>query len=482
MRLRWPPLVLVVVLASCAASAGESGSSKSTLVICPDGPTVDGIDVSHWQATIDWDAVAADGIEFAFIRVSHGTGTMDREFARNWPEAQRVGIIRGVYQFFSAGDDPVAQADLLIDQIGGALAPGDLPPVLDVEGMSVDGQPRATIILNMRTWIARVEERLSVTPIIYSAKYFWQDQLGNPDFTEHPLWVAHYGVACPDAPTPWTEWVSWQYTSTGSVAGIAGNVDRNYWNGTLADLMAFVGTMPTCGDGWCSGGETNATCAEDCPVCRSVPPLGRDVDESEPLCFERGGPSMYLRDVMEGWLATLTWTHATDAATVANYGVWRLTFDEAGLYRIEAHTPAPWGESMFARYDVRHGGMDTSFTLDQSAVDGWQTLGDVRFEAGGEQWVRLDDNTGEPVSTETMIVYDALRLTRLDPPVPDDGGAMGDGSVGVDAGVPTDGGTGTPEPGCGCRVRGRRESPGPSFGLLLAALLLLRPGRRFLGR
>jgi len=141
----------VALLTACAAPVGDVGTQKEAMVICPDGPTVAGIDVSHWQDRIDWDAVASDGVEFAFIRVSHGTGVMDREFARNWSEAQRVGIIRGVYQFFSAGDDPVAQADLLVSQVGGALAPGDLPPVIDVEGMSVDGQPRATIIANMRT-------------------------------------------------------------------------------------------------------------------------------------------------------------------------------------------------------------------------------------------------------------------------------------------------------------------------------------------
>lgn len=475
---------LALSLAGCVAPVGDVGWDKAPLVICPDGPTVAGIDVSHWQGTIDWDAVAASDVEFAIIRVSHGTSTMDREFVRNWPEAQRVGLIRGVYQFFSASDDPVAQADLLIDRIGGAMTPGDLPPVLDVEGMSLDGQPRATVIANMRAWIARVRERLGVQPLIYTAKYFWQDDLGNPDFTEHPLWVAHYGVTCPDAPTPWTEWVIWQYTSTGSVPGITGNVDRNHFNGTLEELMGFTGATPVCGDGWCSGGETPETCAMDCPVCRTVPPLGRDVDESE-ICFERGGPSMYLRDAAEGWLDSLVWTHATDAAVASNYGIWHLDFDEAGRYRIDAHVPAPWGESTMTRYDVRHAGTDASFVLDQSAVDGWTTLGDVEFAAGGDQWVRVDDNTGEPVSSMTQIVFDALRLTRLDPPATDagpmgdDGGVTtpGDAGVGGDGGVAMPGDAGGPvmDAGCACRAtRGDRSGPPALLALALGALALVR--------
>ncbi len=474
--------LVLVLAAGCVAPTGLDpeavGSSKVPLVICPDGETVPGMDVSHWQGTIDWDAVAASEVEYAFIRVSHGIGTMDREFVRNWSEAQRVGLIRGVYQFFSAGDDPVAQADLLVDQIGGALAPGDLPPVLDVEGMSLDGQPAATVIANMRTWIARVQERLGVVPIIYSAKYFWQDSLGDPDFTEHPLWVAHYGVMCPNAPTPWTRWAFWQYTSTGSVPGISGNVDRNHFNGTLADLMAFTGASPSCGDGWCSGGETSETCAEDCPICRTVPILGRDVDESE-VCFERGGPSMYLRDVPEGWLDTLVWTHATDAAEPANYGIWHLDFDDAGRYRIDAHIPAPWGESTRTRYQIRHGGADTSFVIDQSAVDGWTTVGEARFEAGGDQWVRVDDNTGEPVSGMTQIVFDALRLTRLDPPAMD-GGITSDAGIdaGVtEAGVSGDAGAGAPmDPGCACRA-GRVSARTPPLWLALLGLALVRPRR-----
>ncbi|MEZ4339188.1 MAG: MYXO-CTERM sorting domain-containing protein, partial [Sandaracinaceae bacterium] len=257
--------------------------------------------------------------------------------------------------------------------------------------------------------------------------------------------------------------------------------DLDVFNGTLEDLMGFVGTMPVCGDGFCSGGETPESCAMDCPVCNTVPPLGRDVDESE-LCFERGGPSMYLRDVPEGWLDTLVWTHATDSATPANYGVWHLAFDEAGRYRIDAHVPAPWGESTMTRYDVHHAGMDASFVLDQSMVDGWTTLGDVYFEAGGDQWVRVNDNTGEPVSSMTQIVFDALRLTRLDPPmtdasVPDDAGFAPDAAMG-DGGVTMPGDAGGPvmDAGCSCRAAPRASAP---LGWLVAlALVFVRIRRR----
>jgi len=194
-----PSLSLLVLalglLAACTEDAssgsyapGEVGAQRAMLRVCADGPTVRGIDVSHWQGTIDWDAVAADGIDFAIIRTSDGS-FLDREFFRNWAEAKRVGIKRGVYQFFRAGNDPIVDAQLLLDRMG-PLEPGDIPPVLDAETM--DGQSASTVQANMRAWLEHVAAATGATPIIYSGSGFWNGSLGSPDFTEYPLWVANY--------------------------------------------------------------------------------------------------------------------------------------------------------------------------------------------------------------------------------------------------------------------------------------------------
>ncbi|MGN6106127.1 MAG: golvesin C-terminal-like domain-containing protein, partial [Kofleriaceae bacterium] len=98
-------------------------------------------------------------------------------------------------------------------------------------------------------------------------------------------------------------------------------------------------------------------------------------------------------------------------------------FAEAGRYRIEAFTPAPHNQSRRAVYRVTHGSMTTEVPVDQQAVDGWNLIGELEFAAGGAgQSVRLDDNTGEPVDTQTKLVFDALRVTRLDGPTGEDGG------------------------------------------------------------
>src|SRR6185503_1258503 len=66
--------------------------------------------------------------------------------------------------------------------------------------------------------------------------------LGNPaGFERYPLWVVRLVNDCPDIPSPpWNEWAFWQYSFTGTVAGIAGDVDRDRWNGTVDDLKRFA--------------------------------------------------------------------------------------------------------------------------------------------------------------------------------------------------------------------------------------------------
>ena len=65
-----------------------------------------------------------------------------------------------------------------------------------------------------------------------------------------------------------------------------------------------------------------------------------------------------------------------------------------------------------ADYHVVANGQDLSFTIDQAAVNGWQTLGNADFAAGGSQYINLGDNTGEASSSNTQLVFDAIRISR----------------------------------------------------------------------
>jgi lysozyme len=219
----------------CTADTGEAvGSIEWPLPksVCAEGTTVPGIDVSYYQGDIDWQAVAADGVKFAITRVNHG-GFMDPKFDQNWAAIREMGMLRGAYQYFNPSGDPVAQAQTFIDKVG-PLQPGDLPAVIDVE--STDGLSPSAIASNVATWLELVEEATGRQPMIYTAGYFWNDNVETDAFNDHPLWTAHYTNACPYVPDPWAQWTIWQYTSSGAVAGISGNVDRNRFNGAIENI------------------------------------------------------------------------------------------------------------------------------------------------------------------------------------------------------------------------------------------------------
>lgn len=364
----------------------------SAATVCGTGPTVKGIDVSAYQGTIDWAKVKADGVEYAFVRVSDGLNSPDSKFDVNWAGTRAKGILRGAYQFFRPNQDPIAQADLLLSKIG-TLAPDDLPPVIDVE--AAGGLPPATVAAKVKIWIDHVTAALGRPPILYTGFYFWRDQVGAPDQVASPLWHAQYtSAACPNIPPPWQTWTFWQYTSSGTIAGISGAVDVDRFNGTRAEL-----------DGLLIGAGATS--------CGTVPADGGTIDDGD-ACFTGGGPPTSLRHVTgAGEGGDLVWTHTTEDATEGNFGQWNLDLAEAGRYRIEVYTPAAYAQSRQASYVVHAAGADHTIRIDQTAVDGWQPLGELDLAAGAGQWIHLGDNTGELLANNVQLVFDAVRLTRI---------------------------------------------------------------------
>jgi uncharacterized protein (TIGR03382 family) len=403
-------LALVALAATACTGEPATSSLDEAVTVCAAGPTVEGIDVSYYQGAIDWAAVHADGIDFAFIRTSDGVGFEDPRYDENRAGARAAGVLRGTYQFFRPGQDPIAQADLLLARLGDD--PDDLPPVLDVE--ATDGVAPEALAAAVTQWMEYVEAALGEAPIIYTGKYFWNDQVGGAPSGDYPLWIANWGVSCPDLPGAWGDWAFWQTSATGTVAGISGDVDTDVFNGDLAALGGFGGPVPPCGTIEASGGV---------------------IDDGD-ACFRRGGPGASLREVADaGWESSLVWTHTTDDTAEANFARWTLELAEAGDYRVEVYTAAAYAQSRQARYQVRHDGVIEEIVVDQTAVDGWQALGDLTFTAGGDQWIHLGDDTGEPLADNVQLVFDAIRLTRLGgPDVGDDDDDADDASGGCDAG------------------------------------------------
>ncbi len=396
-------LLVAMFLVGCSGEQTTEtvSAAEQAATVCGSGPTVKGIDVSYYQATIDWTKVKADGVEYAFIRVSDGLGTIDTKFDTNWAQTRAKGILHGAYQFFRPAQDPIAQADLLLAKIGTPM-PDDLPPVIDVEADG--GLTPAQVAAKVKIWIDHVTAAIGKRPIVYTGFYFWRDQVGAPDQTASPLWHAQYStVACPNIAPPWQDWAFWQYTSSGSVNGIAGNVDMNRFNGTRAELEALL-----------MGGAPVAPCGQ-------LPAEGGSIDDGD-ACFVGGGPPGSMRHVATaGESGDLVWTHTTEDAVEGNYGQWNLDLAAAGTYKIEVYTAAAFAQSKQARYTVHAAGADHDFIIDQSAADGWQALGEVELAAGGDQYIHLADNTGELLSKNVQLVFDAVRITRVVPEEPGSG-------------------------------------------------------------
>lgn len=212
-------------------------------------PTLDpswvhGLDVSHYQGTVSWAGVIQNGYRFAFVKATEGVSSTDPQFSTNWTGAKAAGLVRGAYHFYEPGSDPQQQAEHFLDTVwpeGGQPLPGDLPPVLDVE--TTGGQSAEEIVQGIQTWLSLVQQRTLRIPILYTSHGFW-DSLGTSQFGGHPLWVAEYGVAAPSPlPAGWQQWRFWQFSQTGRIEGISGDVDLDVFQGTLQQLQQMASSV-----------------------------------------------------------------------------------------------------------------------------------------------------------------------------------------------------------------------------------------------
>jgi lysozyme len=197
--------------------------------------------VSHWQGSINWSSVKSSGKKFAFCKATEGTTYTDPQFATNWAAMKTNGIVRGAYHYGRPGSDAVAQANLFVNTV--KPKQGDLQLVLDLE--TTDGKTPAEVWAWTQAFCGRVQQLTHRPCIIYVGYYFWRDSVGNPTNNLNcPLWLAYWGSGDPQSfvPPAWDTWSFWQYTSTGTVPGISGNVDLDYFHGSVTTLKKL--TLP----------------------------------------------------------------------------------------------------------------------------------------------------------------------------------------------------------------------------------------------
>ncbi len=194
--------------------------------------SIPGIDVSTHQGDIDWAQVKAAGVEFAIIRVGYrtyggGEINFDESFAKNLSEADAAGIKTGVYFFSQAvsTEEAIAEADAVID----AIAPYNItyPVVYDWEIIYDDNARTDNVPVDVLTdaCIAFCERVKSAgyTPMIYQNKRTSLFKLDLPRLQDYDFWLAEYN----DGPTYFYDFDMWQYSCTGRILGITGDVDLN---------------------------------------------------------------------------------------------------------------------------------------------------------------------------------------------------------------------------------------------------------------
>jgi lysozyme len=197
---------------------------------------VQGIDVSHYQGTINWKQVKQAGFTFAFAKATGGTSYTDPQFDSNWHGLRAEKIIRGAYHYFYADEDATEQAKHFVAVVGKLRKGHDLPPMLDLEDKPTD---KKQYIESVTTWLNYVEQALGCKPIIYVDRPFADEYLGN-NFNNYPLWIAEYTSALqPNLPDGWTLWSFWQYSGSGKVAGTSSVVDMDTFNGSISSLKNF---------------------------------------------------------------------------------------------------------------------------------------------------------------------------------------------------------------------------------------------------
>lgn len=206
-----------------------TGLEKTPLLA---GYSVHGIDVSAYQGTINWPLVAGHQVRFAFIKATEGVTLRDPRFQRNWQGARAAGIYRGAYHYFQPNYDGARQANLFTRTV--PLAPGDLPPVLDVE--APEFHDVAAMRRHVGVWLRLVERHYGVRPILYSNYSFYRRYLAG-HFDQYPLWLAHYEVDSPRLPKE--KWIIWQHSDESYVPGIRGTVDFNVFQGNFERLLSL---------------------------------------------------------------------------------------------------------------------------------------------------------------------------------------------------------------------------------------------------
>jgi lysozyme len=184
-----------------------------------------GVDVSNHQGPIDWERVAADDIDFAYVKATEGGDFVDKQFARNWEAADAAGLDRGAYHFFTLCRPGAEQAANFLRTV--PRDPDALPPVVDLEfaGNCSERPDRAWLDRELGAFVEAVESATGQTAVVYVIGDF-DERYRVREGLDRPLWHRRL-LRRPEG----DGWWMWQFHDRAEVDGIDGPTDLNVMRG-----------------------------------------------------------------------------------------------------------------------------------------------------------------------------------------------------------------------------------------------------------
>lgn len=232
---------LLAPVSNAWAASSHSRLSENTYQLA-DGTAISnvlarGIDVSHWQGSIDWQQVAQNDIKFVMLGTRY-QGKVDPQFHNNASEAAKAGLKLGayIYSYALTVEEAEAEADFILDLIKDY--PISYPVAFDIEDNSQRNLTPAQVSALINAFCKKIEEA-GYYPLVYANDYWLANQIDLSQMN-YDVWVARY-----ETPHIFENPVMWQVTSTGSVDGVTGNVDidfqyQDFSNKSSSDLWRNI--------------------------------------------------------------------------------------------------------------------------------------------------------------------------------------------------------------------------------------------------
>ncbi len=185
---------------------------------------IKGIDISNHQPSVDFNSLK-NSVQVVIMKATEGVTYKDPLLESHYQKAKAVDFPVGFYHFMSEGSSPSEQALAFYNAIKNKQY--EIIPTLDIETNS-QGRNAYQITDRCLEFLAKFKELSGIDCMIYTGGYFGRDNLDNR-IKGYKAWIAHYGVNTP-METGFSNVVGHQYTSSGSVYGVNGNVDLNNFN------------------------------------------------------------------------------------------------------------------------------------------------------------------------------------------------------------------------------------------------------------